>query len=111
MEVLARRIIELRKELGLSNEKVAQRLGASHKTVITWEKDRGDPSIENLLALCRIFGVTPDYLLGLTDERTPATPESSPKTREGSAARLAARGGARGSKARPPESSPRRQGG
>lgn len=70
MEILARRIIELREELDLSSEKIAQRLGTSHKTVINWEKNRGDPSLENLMGLARLFSVTPDYLVGLTDERT-----------------------------------------
>jgi transcriptional regulator with XRE-family HTH domain len=78
VEILARRIRELRAERELSSERLAGRLEVSHKAVITWEKDRGDPSLANLLALAALFDVTPDYLLGLTDERSgPGDPPSA----------------------------------
>jgi transcriptional regulator with XRE-family HTH domain len=73
MEVLAQRIKELRAERGLSSGRIAGMIGVSHKAVITWEKDRGDPSLVNLMALSRLFGVTPDYLVGMTDERKPTS--------------------------------------
>ena len=66
MEVLGERIVQLRKALRISSERVARKLEVSHKTVINWEKNRGDPSVENLLALADLFQVSADYLLGRT---------------------------------------------
>ena len=68
MEVLAERIVQLRKSLRISSETVARRLEVSHKTVVNWEKDRGDPSVKNLLMLADLFGVSADYLIGRTDD-------------------------------------------
>jgi DNA-binding transcriptional regulator YiaG len=50
-EGMAKEICELRRSLGLSQEKLAPRLGVSFSTVNRWEKDRGKPSP---LALQRI---------------------------------------------------------
>lgn len=80
MKVLAERLRELKDDYqydgnggmprrGISNEKLAQRLDVSTKSVKTWLNDEGDPSIPNLLALADFFGVDPDYLLGRTDQR------------------------------------------
>jgi transcriptional regulator with XRE-family HTH domain len=78
VEILAQRIRALRTERGLSSERLARLVDVSNKSIVTWEKDRGDPSLANLLALAEVFGVSPDYLLGLTprsgagDELDPA---------------------------------------
>lgn len=80
MKVLAERLRQLKDDYehdgnggmprrGISNEKLAQRLDVSTKSVKTWLNNEGDPSIANLLAIAEFFDVDPDYLLGRTDQR------------------------------------------
>lgn len=61
------RICELRAHLGWSQVELSRRLRVSKQTVSNWENDNIQPSIEMLVRLSQIFGVTTDYLLGLED--------------------------------------------
>ncbi len=65
--MLGQRICELRTALGWSQVQLATRVGAAKQTVSNWENDNIQPSIEMLVRLSKIFGVTTDYLLGLED--------------------------------------------
>ena len=53
--------------LGITQEALAERVYVTRQTVSNWENDNIQPSIEMLVRLSRIFGVTTDYLLGLED--------------------------------------------
>jgi len=44
-----------RKKLGLSQEKLAEKLGVSRNTVSRWEKGEVSPSAENMMALNHLF--------------------------------------------------------
>lgn len=57
-------IKELRLERGLSQVDVAKRLCVSKQCVSNWENDNVLPSIEMLVKLADLFGVSTDYLLG-----------------------------------------------
>ena len=61
------RICELRAHLGWSQVELSRRLRVSKQTVSNWENDNIQPSIEMLVRLSQIFGVTTDYLMGLED--------------------------------------------
>lgn len=65
--MLGQRICELRTALGWGQVQLATRVGAAKQTVSNWENDNIQPSIEMLVRLSKIFGVTTDYLLGLED--------------------------------------------
>lgn len=65
--MLGQRICELRAHLGWSQVELSRRLRVSKQTVSNWENDNIQPSIEMLVRLSKIFGVTTDYLLGLED--------------------------------------------
>lgn len=58
---------ELRKNKGLTQEELAQRLYVSRTTVSKWESGRGYPNIESLKAIAHFFSVSLDDLLS-TDE-------------------------------------------
>lgn len=59
-----------------SPAKLAKALGLSAQRVQTWEYERGEPGLVDLVRLCKGLDVSADYLLGLTDEprRTPPPP-------------------------------------
>lgn len=67
--MLSKRILELRTALGWSQVELAKKLRVAKQTVSNWENDNIQPSIEMLVRLAKLFGVTTDYLLGL--ETTP----------------------------------------
>ena len=57
------RLQALRKERGLSQEALADRLGVSRQAIGKWESGGALPSIDNLLELAAILETTVDYLL------------------------------------------------
>lgn len=65
--MLGRRISELRAACGWSQVELAKRLRVAKQTVSNWENENILPSIEMVVRLSKIFGVTTDYLLGLED--------------------------------------------
>lgn len=53
-----------RKRLDLSQEELGQKLLVSRQTVSLWEKDQTVPTIDNLIRLREIFGISVDEMLG-----------------------------------------------
>lgn len=73
------KIVELRKQKGLSQEELAEQLGVSRQAVSRWELGQTLPDIPNLLQLCELFGVSVDYLVR-DEELTIAKSEQNTKT-------------------------------
>ena len=65
--MLGARIRELRKEFGLSQVDLAQRMEVTKQTISNWENENIQPSVDMLVDLANVFNVTTDYLLGLDD--------------------------------------------
>ncbi len=60
---LNQKIKKLRKEKGLTQERLAEQLGVSLMTVRRWEWGETSPNSNMLVRLAEIFGLTPDALL------------------------------------------------
>lgn len=60
----ANRLIALRKEKGLSQEQLADKLGVSRQAISKWENGESAPDTDNLIALADIYGISLDELLG-----------------------------------------------
>lgn len=72
------RIAQKRKELGLSQEALGERMGVSRQSIYKWESDAALPEIEKLVKLGREFSVSVGWLLGEEDgapEKRDLTPE------------------------------------
>ncbi len=54
---------KLRNEKGLSQEKLAERLGISRQSISKWEQGTATPDTENLLKLSNLYGVSADVIL------------------------------------------------
>ncbi|PWM52611.1 MAG: hypothetical protein DBX60_04465 [Bacillota bacterium] len=67
MKAFSERLMELRKERGLSQATVAKDLGVSLGIVCYWETNKSDPTASNIAKVARYFNVSADYLLGLSD--------------------------------------------
>lgn len=61
--MIGNRIAELRRQNGMSQEELADRLGISRQSVSKWESGQSQPEIEKLLQLSEVFHVSTDYLL------------------------------------------------
>ena len=77
--MLGQSIGELRTACGWSQVELAKRLRVAKQTVSNWENENIQPSIEMLVRLASIFGVTTDYLLGL-DKIPRLSTEGLPET-------------------------------
>ena len=75
---MGQRIALKRKELGLSQEGLGERLGVSRQAIYKWESDAALPEIEKLVNLSREFSVSVGWLLGEEDERL-EKPELTPE--------------------------------
>ena len=64
----ADKLIELRKNKGLSQEELAEQLGVSRQAVSNWERGETLPDTKQLIALSNIYDVSVDELLGLERE-------------------------------------------
>ena len=61
------RLKELRLENGYSQADVSRALGLTRNAFTNYELGIREPSLSTLIAICKFFHVTSDYLLGLSD--------------------------------------------
>ena len=69
-----RRIRDLREDADLKQRDMAAYLNCSQVCYSHYELGKRDIPTDVLVRLSRYYGVSVDYLLGLTDERTPYPP-------------------------------------
>ena len=60
----------LRTAKSMSQVEMAKALGVTKQSVSNWENENIMPSVDMLVKISTLFGVTTDYLLGLSDRRT-----------------------------------------
>lgn len=66
-ETLGMRLKALRQEKGLSQVELARLIGVGKSIVSLYEKDVSEPTSSKIIAICKYFDVTSDYLLGLKE--------------------------------------------
>lgn len=64
---LGQRLKELREEKGLTQKQLSEKLGINSVTYLHYEKEQREPPLSLLADISRFYGVSVDYLLGLTD--------------------------------------------
>ena len=63
VESLAKALKGHRERCRMTQEFVAESIGVSRQAVSKWETGAADPSTANLLALAKLYGVSPEELL------------------------------------------------
>ena len=63
MEALEYRLTEARKNRGLTQAKVAEKLNLSTQSISSWECGNSMPDIEKIPEIAELYGVTTDWLL------------------------------------------------
>lgn len=71
------RLLELRKARNLTQQRLAIELGIDQTSISSYECGKYLPTVEVLIKLAEYFGVSTDYLLGLSDVKTPIKTASS----------------------------------
>ncbi len=65
---IGERIKELREQKKWSQEELATKLGITQDSISLWEKNKRTPNTQYIIALCNIFEVSCDYILGYENE-------------------------------------------
>lgn len=69
-----KRIEQLRKEKGKTQKQVAEQIGMRQPHYTRYEKGERDTPTEKLKQLAKLYEVSIDYILEMTDERKPYPP-------------------------------------
>ena len=65
----ANRLQQLRKANGYSQDVLAEKLGISRQAVSKWERAESSPSVDNLIDLAKLYGITVDEMLNTDGDR------------------------------------------
>lgn len=69
-QVFHERFRMLRARAQLSQGQVAESLGVSQNAVGTWERGESQPQVEHIHAMCTLFKVSADWLVGISNHET-----------------------------------------
>ena len=64
---IGKMIKELRKNRGLTQEELAEKIGVTAQAISKWENESGMPDLSQIVPLAHVFGVSTDTLLGTGD--------------------------------------------
>jgi len=67
--LLGKRLMVLREEAGLTQEKLAEIFHTKKATISRYETGARDPKLDTLIDFADFFNVSTDYLLGRTENR------------------------------------------
>jgi len=70
-KIFGQRIFELRKNSGETQEALGKILGVKKGQISGIERGNATTSAERIALICQHYGVSADYLLGLTDDPEP----------------------------------------
>lgn len=59
---------DLRREKGVSVNRLAKILGVSNACVSYWENGKREPNLQQIRKICLYFNVSTDILIGMDDE-------------------------------------------
>lgn len=68
--MLGEKIKQLIKENGLTQREFGERIGKTDPCINQWIKGKRDVSTEDILNICHVFSVSPNYLYGQEDAKT-----------------------------------------
>ena len=66
------RLKKLRKDAGLTQVDVAEKLGISQPAYASWERGIKKPTQDNLVKIAQVLNVSVDYLVGNLEEKSDA---------------------------------------
>lgn len=83
-EILPKRLVEVREKNGYTRKRLAEELKRPYRTITNYESGEREPGHEYIIEIAKKFGVTTDYLLGMSDNPQPeSTSIQLPQTEQG----------------------------
>lgn len=70
--MIGERLLELRKDAGLTQDELAAILKINKHSISSYERDKSESPDAIKIAIARYFDVSVDYLLGVTDNPMPS---------------------------------------
>lgn len=77
MVSIGERILNLRKELNLSQKELAEKTGITEASLSRYENNLREPKAEIIAKISEVLGCSTDYLLGRTDNKKDYTSSNS----------------------------------
>ena len=65
--MIGERLAEVRKDHGDTQQTLADKLNVTKHTVSSWEQEKSEPYHEMLIKICKLYAVSSDYLLGISN--------------------------------------------
>ena len=75
--MLSDNIRNFRKKSHMSQDELGEKLGVSRQSISLWETGQTQPTIDNIMALAKIFNISSDMLLGSSDSPDISQEETS----------------------------------
>ena len=69
------RLRDLREDADLTQEELVRQLGMHKTTYTNYEQGKREPPFELIIRLAKLYGVSIDYIAGLTAHPTPWPPQ------------------------------------
>lgn len=76
MSLFSDRLTAARKEIGLTQQDMADHFGITRSAYSAWEIGRNEPPFSFIYDFCRTHKISADYLIGLSDSMHPPIPVS-----------------------------------
>lgn len=70
--MIGERLLDLRKDAGLTQDDLATILNINKHSISSYERNKSEPPDVIKIAIAQYFEVSVDYLLGVTDNPTPS---------------------------------------
>lgn len=83
------RLVEVREKFGYTRKHLADELGMSYRTITNYENGEREPGHSYIVEITKKFGVSSDYILGVSDVMVPPTEIKKAPPYSGEALRLA----------------------
>lgn len=69
MNTYIKRIRDLREDSDLTQSQIAEYLGTSQTMYARYERGANEIPVRHIIKLCEYYGVSADYILGITDKK------------------------------------------
>lgn len=79
-EFLGEELLKIRKQKGLSQEELADKINVSRQSIHLWESGKIKPDLENIIALCTVLEITTDKLTSGLEIINQSKPHKNNKT-------------------------------
>lgn len=63
MDEIINRIIKMTEERGIKGTELGEKLGLKKSPITDWKNKKAKPTLEQIMKICEIFGISADYLL------------------------------------------------